>query len=610
MAWYDAMRWHDFIHTHATTNTPKALPRGMVGFCSRCPDSHITSLYHSYQCDDPPGMDNTTSYVEMIRRMRVAIFIRILTNYATGRGIGSYDTLMTTRKIYDSLRENPMYDVFVTECSERVDAFLGNQIPEWYAWCIANRILEPLVSPEAYHYSSHYATTVKLNILRGTDIYKEHEVLANGTFDDSEDYCSRVRVAVVSGRLTGDLLIEFIRYADLENLAHLTHSVWVLCMETLGCENVYDLAEHTGLRLEYLASSQISLPLFLDAMERARNLHQSDEDITPGIVSGTVSFVVEYNDAVIRNMGLRSDMTYECYLKILRNTPAWNSVSVGESGTQRTRHECDMPLSPIVGSPYGYVDAVFWGGLVSTPHEHVLRDFMDNKEDWRHILKYCREKTGETPGWRGYCMGISRREYLTLEDVLELPEIEWDWENLSRNASIATPENIRRHPELPWVWGDWGISASKGITPEFILENHNKGLVFIEQAQAPSGGTLSNNPVVTTDIIDKLTDHPWDYSYSGLSNNPNVMIPWLLANLNQDWDPVDLVSHIQPDTEVAAKAIQAWWRLIIVKRRCAWLASEVEEWWYNPDCKPAAKIRDDLIWSKYRDLRLNPEAPI
>jgi hypothetical protein len=256
-------------------------------------------------------------------------------------------------------------------------------------------------------------------------------------------------------------------------------------------------------------------------------------------------------------------------------------------------------------TPLGRVDAMFLGGIMTSPYEHVFRDFMNNKNKFRDILDPEYHRRYDDVRWEWFSSAISRNTYLTIDDVKDLPEIHWDWESLSSNESIATPENILSNMSLPWVWGRWGISASPGITPEFVKEHWENGINFGDRTTAHEGEdscTLSSNhTVVTPDLINHFPDKSWNYGYRNLSQNCNLTTPWLLTHLSdRKWDIATVIMHVKPDNILAIKAIQSWWRILAAKRRCARLAAEVEEWWYNPDCKPAARIREDMIWRNHR----------
>lgn len=183
---------------------------------------------------------------------------------------------------------------------------------------------------------------------------------------------------------------------------------------------------------------------------------------------------------------------------------------------------------------------------------------------------------------------LSMSQTITINDVLDFQHLSWDWEVLSRNPVIATPENINTYSQLPWVWGRWGISASPSLTEEFIEENFER----LNKSVYPyDGGSLLQNPSITTSIVDNHPEVEWDYTNNGLSNNSNVKLDYFLRNIRQNWDLYSLIQNISLCEETAARAIQSCWRIHCTHKKAKWLANEVVEWMFHPDCKPAMKIR-------------------
>lgn len=190
---------------------------------------------------------------------------------------------------------------------------------------------------------------------------------------------------------------------------------------------------------------------------------------------------------------------------------------------------------------------------------------------------------------------ISESDNITIEDVLDMCHLDWDWENLSRNPNIATPEHIDKYPNLPWVWGRWGISSSPSLSEEFI-EKHfdllNKSIYPCDE------GSLPHNPCLTTNIIDSHPEIDWDYTHRGLSKNTNVTLPYFIKNINQGWELHALVESISLCENTAVEAIQSCWRIYKTRQKAKWLADKVVEWSYHPDCKPGINIRKRRLEEK------------
>ena len=219
-------------------------------------------------------------------------------------------------------------------------------------------------------------------------------------------------------------------------------------------------------------------------------------------------------------------------------------------------------------------------------------------EFWRNLSMntHCVKellKTRNTYPFTRVC--ISRNTSITIDDVLSNKTIEWDWELLSANPSVGTPENVEKYPELPWVWGKWGLSCSSSLTPEFIMKYKDDGLCFSgEPTIYPyDAGTVSSlHDVVDGDLIDSIgKDVVWGYTHDGLSQNQNLHIDYVLKHPDELWDLECLSTNISPSEDNAARVIQYAWKLWRMRQTCYELSEEVMEWWHSPDCKPASWVR-------------------
>lgn len=131
--------------------------------------------------------------------------------------------------------------------------------------------------------------------------------------------------------------------------------------------------------------------------------------------------------------------------------------------------------------------------------------------------------------------------------ILEFPEADWNWNQLSCNSSI-TWEFIRKHPTLPWKYNF--VSANKNISWKIVKNNP-----YIRWHY----GFMSNNTsVVTWEIVKNNPTLPWnkfwisanenitmqvildnpgyDWSFSGLSSNPNITIEFVRSTIDKGWD--------------------------------------------------------------------------
>ena len=78
----------------------------------------------------------------------------------------------------------------------------------------------------------------------------------------------------------------------------------------------------------------------------------------------------------------------------------------------------------------------------------------------------------------------------------------------SKNTNITT-EIIEKYPEKPWDW--YYISYNPSITMEFIQKYSEKPWNWYY---------ISYNPSITIEIIEKYLEKPWDWYY--ISLNPNT----------------------------------------------------------------------------------------
>ena len=60
---------------------------------------------------------------------------------------------------------------------------------------------------------------------------------------------------------------------------------------------------------------------------------------------------------------------------------------------------------------------------------------------------------------------------IRIKDILERPDENWVWEDLSKKSGIQL-RDIITHPELPWEW-KW-ISKNPNMTIEFAIEYKDK----------------------------------------------------------------------------------------------------------------------------------------
>jgi hypothetical protein len=190
-------------------------------------------------------------------------------------------------------------------------------------------------------------------------------------------------------------------------------------------------------------------------------------------------------------------------------------------------------------------------------------------------------------------IAISTSSELTIDYVLKHMDIPWDWEELSRNPFVGTPENVSMNTELPWDWGGWGLSKSPALTSEFIEMNFDRlKTTHTGITHGDNSNGLTSNQNLEVNVIENHPEVEWDYGYNGLSKNPNMTLPFFMNNLDKEWDIHLISTCVCLCEETSAKAIQACWRMYKIHKHAKELAKQVEEWWWHPDCHPAMKIRE------------------
>jgi len=605
MAWYDVVSWESDIRRHTRENTHKALIRELCHFCTTCSVDIIECIIDEFAHLLVQGIPDD----DKVRR--IAVFVYLVCQLMRNEHYMSFRIFEYIQQLVDGLRGIAIYRDIVDRYQSYVKGYLTHHVPLWYAKALKDGKL-PVYHIDEYRNSRYGVDMKSVNILRGMPVFDEWMVCVYNTFEDGDEYRELLHgICAVYPRTPDDIrfLISKLTFAKVE---HLGVEEWMLFARQMGYNTLMEFVMNSGIRGDFFAASSIPLEELLAVINGAREVYYNDDQATIYAPDARELGDIADDDSeqwhvpvpekfynpksLARGISRRPDITYDHYETVLRTLPWWVEPSPEPYAAIGI---CELPISQ-----YGDIDAMFIGGVLSTQYESVFRDFIDNLDKWGDNLVYCRESMGGTRGWNNLCMLLSTQVFLTLDDVKNMPMIDWDWEELSRNPSIATPENILANEHLPWVWGRWGISKSPGITPEFVMTHWENGINFgISIERDELGGTLSSNHhVVTQELIDSLPDMPWYFGYAGIAENPNITLPWFLKMIDvREWDMQAIVVNVRPDDDLAVRAIQAWWRIIHVKRRCALLAKEVEEWWYSPDCKPASKMRETMFWENHRE---------
>lgn len=154
--------------------------------------------------------------------------------------------------------------------------------------------------------------------------------------------------------------------------------------------------------------------------------------------------------------------------------------------------------------------------------------------------------------------------------ILENPNAEWDWIELSANLNI-TPEFYKNNKELKWNnmilvtnpnFRDVGFdfiqpfdpqvySRFLGITEKLLLENLNENWSWTNLSQNPgikfetilknlhlpwNWHTLSK----TTEIENIINNPQLPWKWEFISNNPNINLEFIKKNIDKKWDWIKL----------------------------------------------------------------------
>jgi len=128
---------------------------------------------------------------------------------------------------------------------------------------------------------------------------------------------------------------------------------------------------------------------------------------------------------------------------------------------------------------------------------------------------------------------LSQWPLLTIENVLECPNVRWDWACLAAHPNISL-EIIESHPGLPWWTGT--MINNPNITIEYVLDHPDYRWNWKE---------ITTNPNMTVEIIKNNPELPWVKRM--IIKNPNIT--WKVVEdhpdglLGQPWD-IPRMGHV------------------------------------------------------------------
>ena len=130
---------------------------------------------------------------------------------------------------------------------------------------------------------------------------------------------------------------------------------------------------------------------------------------------------------------------------------------------------------------------------------------------------------------------------LELFNILNIPTTSPRYSTISDNLSI-TVSDIKKHPEIQWDYNS--LSKNPNITWKFIEETINS----IEYQKLDKDKkwdfkySLSRNPCITFDIVVNNLEYRW--GIKSLSENPNITLKIVRDNPELEWDFYSLTKNI------------------------------------------------------------------
>jgi hypothetical protein len=242
------------------------------------------------------------------------------------------------------------------------------------------------------------------------------------------------------------------------------------------------------------------------------------------------------------------------------------------------------------------------------------------------------------------CMSdLSRNPSISLEDVLEHPELNWNWYCLVAMNKNITLEDMLAHPELPWNLD--GLSYK--TTLEYMLAHPEVGWDMKDVSASPriSIEEMLAHPEISWDwssvsmsskiTIDDLVAHPelpWDWEC--VTANEKISMADIDANPTLPWNISHIVFNpnctLRDYVQNGLERLEVWSWLCF----CRWgditlqdvLSNPMYNWmsWYGNSFYPKVSVQDliehpELPWGwlvvsyskiiSLSDMVAHPELP-
>lgn len=107
--------------------------------------------------------------------------------------------------------------------------------------------------------------------------------------------------------------------------------------------------------------------------------------------------------------------------------------------------------------------------------------------------------------------------------VLQYPEVQWDWKNISRHKNITWDIILENDTNPNWIRKS--IAMNPNVTWDIVQANPERPWNISK---------LSGNPNITMEIVLENPEKPWDYKQ--LSGNPSLLWDDIRKNPGKPWD--------------------------------------------------------------------------
>ena len=184
--------------------------------------------------------------------------------------------------------------------------------------------------------------------------------------------------------------------------------------------------------------------------------------------------------------------------------------------------------------------------------------------------------------------GLSHNPNLSWDIVQKYIDAPWDWCRLSSHKNM-TLDILQSTSTNHYKWDPTGLIDNPNMTWEFIENN----MILFDDILIPENKwlLLSRFPGVTTDIIERYIDKPWNWN--ALSYNRNITWDFIEKHLDKNWNWSVLSKHRCVTLDIIEKRFGNWkwdWEYVSLNSNltCEFIERNFEKpWdWYYLSCHP------------------------